>query len=279
MDQVSFDSIIGFALQMCTFVYSITLGIKMFNSNVKLCANQLIIISIVSNLLVSILDLISSSFMLYNSHVSEASTMVTIGTVFTGIEITAFVILLDKRNHILIENNNIFILSRILLVIIFLSLPLDLIPYWIYVGNSSPGNALYYSSNLLFTISNVGNALLFITLGVYDTLSSICLLNYYNKYFFRTIKMIEHLYPQMTYRRNWIVFVTISDIIAISMVILSTVGIYPESTGYFLQLTFLFQLNTMIDFVKFDTVRHMITYNDYTISIEKDDENGSTKVC
>jgi len=250
----------------------------MFNSSIKLCANQLIIISIVSNLLVSILDLISSSFMLYDSRINEASTMVTVGTVFTGIEIVTFVILLDKRNHILIENDNIFILSRIMLVIIFLSLPLDLVPYWIYVGSSSPGSALYYSSNLLFTISNVGNALLFVTLGVYDTLSSICLLNYYNRYFFRTVNMIEYFYPQMIYRRNWIVFVIISDIIAIPMVVLSTVGIYPESTGYFLQLAFLFQLNTMIDFVKFDTVRHMITLNDYTISIEKDGENNPIKV-
>lgn len=72
MDQANFDPVVGFGLQMCTFVYSITLGIKLLNSNVKLCVNQLIIISIVANLLVSILDLVSSSFILYNSHASEA---------------------------------------------------------------------------------------------------------------------------------------------------------------------------------------------------------------
>lgn len=97
--------------------------------------------------------------------------------------------------------------------------------------------------------------------------------------FFGQARLIEYLYPQMTYRRNWILFVIISDVIAIVGVILSTLGIYPESTGYFLQLAFLFQVNTMIDFVKFDIIGHQIKFNDYTIStIEKNEHNNISNI-
>jgi len=160
---------------------------------------------------------------------------------------------------------------------------LDVIPFWIY-NKITQDVTTYFSTTTLLETSTAGWAIFAMVLALYDIMSTVYLWKYYQRYFFSSKTIMNFMRPQMIYRRNWLLFVIIMDIISIVLVIIDTIGLYSESTGSFVEIVFLFQLNTMIDFVRFDTVRHEITIRDFTVSCntnltEKDIDTLIPKVC
>jgi len=283
MSSVPLDPLIAFGEHLVALVYSITLATKMFHTNLKMRANQLIITSITFSMVVAVLILVADVYELNNSNTNEVSDLFGVAFGFQIAMIASLVWLLDIRNRILICNTKVLLASRVLITIMAISALLGTVPFWIYIGNPQDAANLY-ASTLLLNICNAGTAVWGISLSLYDIMSSVYLWKYYQRYFFSSKRIMDIMRPQMEYRRNWIMFVIFCDILTMVLMVVSATNTYDETTTSFLTLSFLFQLNTMIDFVRFDTVRHEITIRDYTMSlgdgIEKEDiDSLIPKVC
>src|SRR5205809_879516 len=126
------DTVICLALQFSAFLYSVTLAVKMFGSDIKLRANQLILVSICGGMIVSAMCMTSSMFTLENTHADDAGVLFSFAVAVVATQVVSLVVLLDMRNRILMRENTVLVLSRLWLAILFLSILLDTIPFWIY---------------------------------------------------------------------------------------------------------------------------------------------------
>jgi len=283
MSQVPLDPLISFGEHLVMCVYAVTLATKMLHTKLAMRANQLMIVSIVCSMVGSVIWMVCDVYELNNSNATEVGILFSIAIGFNMTMIVSLVWLLDIRNRILIPGKTALTLSRCLVALVIVSAFVVTIPFWIYTG-TPVNNGNYFAPTALLNASTNGATVQAISLCVYDVISTAYLLMYYERYFFASPVVMRFLRPQMAYRRNWVIFVLVMDILTVVLVILGTVGIYPESTTSFLLLSFLFQLNTMIDFVRFDTVRHEITIRDFTVSVsngtnEEEIDSMIPKVC
>jgi len=283
MSQVPFDPFIAFGVHLVALVYSVTLATKMFHTSLKMRANQLIDATIVFSMVLAVLTMAADSWELSDVNGDEQGVLFAVGGGFEILMTFSLVALLDIRNHILIPDKRAFIISRAVLGFTVTSSLITMVPFWIFIGPTQH-SINYFTSTLLLNMSNVGAAMWGVGISVYDVISVVYLWKYYQRYFFGNKQVMNILGRQMAYRRSWILFVMFMDVATVVLTIIGATGIYTESTQDFLTLSLLFQLNTMIDFVRFDTVRHEITIRGYTISLgdgtdKEDIDSLIPKVC
>ena len=258
------DAIIQFANNMCIFVCCMMSMIKLFGCNVKLLANKVIILSLVSCMLLSISDGIIG--ILYLNGYTVSGIVNCLPGIFGPIYFLSFVTIVNLRNSVLIEDNRMLTFTKVLTsLIVIVTVP--------FAVTNSMINEEDTTDQLLRTITNYSAILSGILIGVLNIVSDIYLLIYYHKYYFSSNSIMKHLRFQMLYRRNWIYFVLFLEVIEITCITTAILGIYPNTTMTFLGLVILLELNTMIDFVKFDTVRNEITIGDQTIYLFDDSKD------
>jgi len=263
------DNFISDCFLVAGFVYTFTLGIKVLNSNYKLFVNKLIIISIISGLLRFLLAFFSSlSFYLFNSPYSGI-TLTSVGLAVSTIGLISFITILHLRNLILIRDGKMRVLEMTLYLLTVLSLIGDII-----TGYMTQAADPTYLPSLIVSVTTSFYQISYTLIMIYDTMSNIYLFIYYQEYYFRSKSVMKHLRPQMIYRRNWVVFVIICDILCFSFIVTTALGFIVAIGVYVPPLVLMFQLNTMIDFVQFDTVRNEITIGDHTLYLLDDSVRG-----
>lgn len=267
------DTTFELALTMVSFVYSIVLIVKLIGCNIKLIVNKLIILSLISDMIMSVTSIIINVTNLNNIQTSNAINLV-LGIMLASSVVTnilSFILVINLRNNILIENKRTLIFTKILisvlipLLISFFVLDVMLTSSWTYLY-------LVYATGIL-------DSIVYIMLNILDLTSNVYLIIYYQKYYFNSKSIMNHLRFQMIYRRNWIYFVIFLEIISFGSVIMTALAIFPYTNSGFLSLVSLFELNTMIDFVRFDTVRNEITIGDQTVYFYEERDLKSHEVC
>ena len=259
---ISWDLIVSFSFQLMCILYTIWLCIKMTNSKITLLSTKLIVTSLLSSLGFNILFLIYTIYCINNIIGNIGGILLSVAIAFYIVQCVSYLILLDRRNTILVEDNRVFTASRILLTITIPALLVSDVTFWAYVPTS---NTNYFGSSILLNAANISSLVTAIGLGIYDCLSSFYLLNYYYIYFFKNAEMMKYWGFQMSSRRNWILLVMFCDIASILIAIFNALPQFSsESTGYVWQIIILFQINTMIGFVKYDVTKHEVTLPDGT---------------
>lgn len=243
------NEVVHISFLISAVLYAITLIIKVIGSDVTLFANKMIVtvlFSIIANLVTELVRI---------DNFYSVIIMDIINIVSTFFIIFPFIFIINLRNFILIVDKKILLLTWCLILLIGLT-------YVIY----GVANVLYiYTSS---SIIQIAGSLINIFVDIFDIISNIYLLLYYNKYYFSSKSIMKYLRFQMVYRRNWIYFVIFLEIMGFFLIATAIKGIYPTTSASFLgALIFIFDVNTMIDFVKFDTVRNEIVIGDQTINL------------
>lgn len=270
------DYILHLAFQVCSAIYATTLSIKVIGANNKLFVNGLIIIILFSYITNSVVVIIQDTFEI-NKVSYSISTILVINTVTAAFVIFPYVFVINLRNHILIKNKIILLLTKFLVFITFISYVLNYIILDLSVVFSSNSPIKYNKIfikflSIMYPIGSIAKILLSVSVGILDILSVTYLLLYYKKYYFRSKSVMKYLQFQMIYRRNWIYFVIFIEIMSLGLVATSLLKIYQYPTEALVKMLILFQLDTLIDFVKFDTIRNEITIGDHTIRLLNNSE-------
>jgi len=246
------DQILSFGFQLCSFVYSVALIIK-------LIGNKLFINGVISIFLLAAMSHCVVQMILFMNNLDGANTLDTSITIniisisSLGVMIISFGAIIDLRNRILINNKGVLFLSRIIIIAAVLSC----IGYGIAVLAG-------------WSIRYIFGGMIGMCAGISDLISSIYLLLYYQKYYFKSRSIMKLLRFQMIYRRNWIYFVVFLEMMGMLSVAIIALNIYPITIQSFLKIIVLFQMKTMIDFVKFDKVRNEIIIGDQTLHMLED---------
>lgn len=259
------NSFLSTATQGFTFLYPITLIVKMYGFNLKLLVHKLIflilILNICQNVVATAYDVYQSNKLnTYTKEILDLSVS-TIATIVTP----AFAAILYLRNKILITGRVMRYINMVLFMLLIISALIGIPLAWIWSRKSS----------IAATLSTILAAEGVLISYIYDIMSAWYLLLYYKRYYFNSESVMKHLRFQMEYRRNWIRFVILIDILGLLLFIPWILnyfgGLIVIANGY--QIITLLQLNTMIDFVKFDTVRNEITMNTETLYLYEDHES------
>jgi len=265
------DNIISASFALVGFSLSVILLVKMVGSNLKLFVNKMMVMALISSLFLGTVDVIYKTRLLHNlsndqlNMNSENTTLGIIASIAFPILIIGFVIVLNLRNNILIENRRILIFTRFLTFLIIITLFVYAVSNAIVIKNAE-----LTPSSIPALIEDVGTTLNEVFVNVLDIISNIYLLFYYHKYYFSSTSVMKHLDHQMIYRRNWIYFVFFLEVTSLGLIVISVLGLYPVTIIVYLYALVLLELNTMIDFVKFDTVRNEITIADKTLYMLED---------
>jgi len=257
------DTVFQLGFSIAIVVYSVISMTKLIGS-VKSLVNRLIVLSLISFLVTSLLLIVNNTLILNNAATNDATNLAfgAMISIFNIIGILSFIFVVNLRNNILIENKEALILTKVLIfVTVLVSIPF--LPI-----NSLVFGSPVYSNNPTYAISSsVLSTLIFVFTSILDIISNIYLLVYYKKYYFSSSSIMKHLRFQMIYRRNWIYFVTFLILISFGCIVMAALNVFSWTASTFLNLVTLLELNTMIDFVKFDAVRNEIVIGSDTIYI------------
>lgn len=243
------------------FIYTLSLSIKVISSNYKLLVNKLLIMCIFLEFINAILWLGTDWAFYYFSSPNLAHVFLEIN-IITGLSfLLCLTTVLHLRNIILITNANIKIIEKGIYFLIILLIIGSVVAGFV----AETFDPMLMKPSPLIIINTAFYQAVYISMILFSILSSFYLLAYYQEYYFGSKSIMKYLQYQMVYRRNWVIFVIICEILSISFFITTLLKVIVFTSIVAPHVVFLFELNTMIDFVKFDTVRSEITIGDYTI--------------
>jgi len=247
------NSLVSDYFVMSALYYATILSVSLINLNYKSLLSNLIAICVISSIIESTLYLVLD-FVKHNNPKYPVSSLITLldsSVVFSCVAAISLTIALYLRNNILISNKGVRMLTTIFPFLITLSI----------IGMI----ATNFSRKLNIYIGFVEARNILILL--YSTMSNIYLLLYYQRCYFNSVSTMKHLQFQMFYKRNWVIFATIVNIVCIPLVLTSASGTIAYNSMYVPDLVFLFQLNVLIEFVEFNLSENKIVIGGHVADI------------
>jgi len=253
------DSTLATIIVGSTVVYSIIVGVKLIG-RLGTRVNRLLVLFVLTYVPFNVINVVTSILQNFG-YPLDITTNLIIGGVMNITSTSILVYVMTIRNAVLMENRKVYVSAKVLAVLVIMSQTIYNIGNMAY---PAPPN-VWWGFETSFSVSNSMSMVVTCLLGLLDLVSNVYLLRYYYKYYFMSSSVMKYMRPQMEYRRNWTCFVICTDILAFVFLILNSLNIYPDTFASFGNLFEVFQVDIIVDFVKFDTIRNEITLGNDTI--------------